>query len=210
MPRAMTRFAAALGAALLLGGPAAAQDFDRGTPAPDVLLHELAARAAAMPDAPAAAVVPALPKGTKKEFEKPFRAAFLNALNRLRAPKCAAFYGDGAEAKFEGVEYRFTSLGKPRLNDQGLPTVVGAATYADASPIMVIVNSDGPFLSQSMYVPGKSGFQTIDMDTRLRGADFGALLLLHELGHVVGKFGPDAGNSQLNRSYTAQVQKNCF
>jgi hypothetical protein len=201
-----------------LSGLAAAQavspaDFDRGAPAPAAILKTLAADAAAMPQTPAAApapVVPPLPHGTNKRFQKPFQAAFLNALRRLQNPKCAAFYGEGGQAKFESVDYRFMSLGQPHLNDQGIVTVVGAATFADASPIMVIVNSDGPFMNQIMIVPGTSGFQTVDMGTHLRGADFGALLLLHELGHVVGKFGPDAGNSELNRSYTAQVQKHCF
>jgi hypothetical protein len=89
-------------------------------------------------------------------------------------------------------------------------TVVGAATHADMTPARIFINSEGPFVSQSMVVTGKSGFQTIDMGTHLRGPDFGALLLLHELGHVVGKFGPDAHDGKLNRSYTDAVLKNCF
>jgi len=38
------------------------------------------------------------------------------------------------------------------------------------------------------------------------------LLLLHELGHLVGVFGPDAGpkNQALNQSYTDKVLKDCF
>ncbi|MCP9496801.1 MAG: hypothetical protein MSG64_20380 [Pyrinomonadaceae bacterium MAG19_C2-C3] len=60
-----------------------------------------------------------------------------------------------------------------------------------------------------MNIPG-AGFKTLDFGTGLRGADFGALLLLHELGHAVGIFGPDAGNQKLNKKYTDQVIKNCF
>ena len=202
-------------AALLLSGLAAAQafspaDFDRGAPAPGAILRELAASAAAMPGVPGQAV-PELPPGTKKEYLKPFRAAFLNAIGRLRAPQCGAFYGEGAQGRLEGASYRFMGLGKPHLNAQGLVTVVGASTFADGPPpAMVFINAEGPFLYQSMLVAGKSGFQTVDMGTGLRGADFGALILLHELGHVVGKFGPDAADSALNRSYTDLVLKNCF
>jgi hypothetical protein len=212
---------AAIGMSLLLGALAAAQtpsvSFDRESPAPRAILEQLAAGAAAMPTpaaktaAPAAAEpkVPALPVGDQR-FEKAFRAAFLNASRRLRAPKCAAFYGEGAAAKFEGAEYRFVPMGAPRLNDEDVPTVVGAATYADPPPASVMINSQGPFLKQTMIVNGATGFQKVDMGTNLRGADFGALLLLHELGHVVGKFGPDAHDSALNRSYTESVLKNCF
>lgn len=223
MKRTMTKLCAGLGTALLLGGLAAAQasspDFDRETPAPGAILQELAAKAAAMP-APAASrpataqdeiKVPALPVGgASKRFDKPFREAFLNASKRLRTPKCAAFYGEGATAKFEGAEYRFIPMGAPRLNDDGLPSVVGAATHNEATPALVTINSEGPFVRQAMLVIGASGFQTIDMGTNLRGADFGALLLLHELGHVVGKFGPDAHDGKLNRSYTESVLKACF
>jgi len=222
MRRTITTLCAGLASAALLAGPAAAQasspaDFDRGFQAPEIVLRELAAKAAAMPDVPSAATapdpvkIPALPKGGNGEkFAKPFREAFLNASRRLQTPKCAAFYGAGATAKFEGAEYRFVPMGAPHLNEQGVVTVVGAATYAETQPAAVMINSQGPFLTQMMFVTGRSGFQTVDMGTGLRDADFGALLLLHELGHVVGKFGPDAHDSDLNRSYTESVLKACF
>ncbi len=37
-----------------------------------------------------------------------------------------------------------------------------------------------------------------------------ALLLLHELGHDIGIFGPDADNIPLRDSYTAQVLIACL
>ncbi len=61
-----------------------------------------------------------------------------------------------------------------------------------------------------MFVPGKSGLQILDMGTGLSGTKFGALLLLHELGHQVGIFGKDAGNEKVNRGYTQQVLDACF
>ncbi|MFI5349641.1 MAG: hypothetical protein ACHQ2Z_08865 [Elusimicrobiota bacterium] len=220
-----------LAAALLLSGFAAAQtDFDQGTTAPKALLQELTAKAAAMPgvagtepplapeEAPIA--VPTLFKGTNKDYYKPFQEAFVNAVRRLRSPEmpeCAAFFqipGEkSGEERFEAAEYRFLAMGKPHLNDKGIVTVTGAATHAEGpGPASVFINYEGPFMRQSMIVTGKSGFQTVNMGTNRYGADFGALLLLHELGHIVGKFGPDAGpnDGDLNRSYTDLVLKNCF
>lgn len=179
-----------------------------------MILRELAANAVAVPVVPGkamlAAAVPVLSLGTRGEFYKPFEAAFLSAIDRLHAPKCAAFYGAGAEAKFIGASYRFMSLGKPRVDVQGHVRVVGANTYHGAPSALVIVNSDGPFVFQHMYVREKGEYHMLDMGTNLRGADFGALLLLHELGHVVGKFGPDVDDDKLNRSYTEAVLQNCF
>jgi len=61
-----------------------------------------------------------------------------------------------------------------------------------------------------MLVPGTSGFKTLDFNSGLTGARFGALLLLHELGHQTELFGADAGNPSLNREYTDRVLRACF
>lgn len=212
-----------LSAALLLSGLAAAQtpfriDFARGTaPALD-LLKELGAGPAPIPDIPqpqperapdpAPIAVPALPAGTNKNFVKPFNAGIVNAVRRLRAPGCAAFFGEGAEARFLNTSYRFVPMGAPAVDEHGSVKVTGAATFH--APDAVLINSQGPFLSPMMYVSGKNGFQVVDMGTNLRGADFSALLLLHELGHIVHKFGPDAADPELNLSNTRTVLKNCF
>jgi hypothetical protein len=217
-------------AVLCLGSLAAAQtDFDQSAPAPKAIMKQLAKNAAAMPDVagqalPAAAdeapiIVPSLSKGTNEKYYKPFQEAFLNAISRLRSPEmpqCAEFYRANDpqfEEKFMSAQYRFLEMGKPHLNDKGIVTVTGAATHAEGKPpASVFINSQGPFFTQTMYVMGKSGFQTVDMGTNRRGDDFAALLLLHELGHIVGRFGPDAGpnDSELNRSYTQLVLDNCF
>jgi hypothetical protein len=186
---------------------APAVDFDRGAASIGAVLE--AGRAAGrLMSEPAAAVFPVLPTGTPRDRERAFQSAFASAVRRLRAPKCAAFYGPGAEEKFRWVAYRFMPLGAPSLGPDGLPRVTGAATFP-GSPPAVFINSQGPFLSQILFVPG-AGLRTLDMGTGLRGAEFGGLLLLHELGHVVGKFGPDAADSALNRSYTEQVRRRCF
>lgn len=60
-----------------------------------------------------------------------------------------------------------------------------------------------------MFVPG-AGLKTLDFRSGLRGASFGALILLHELGHQLEIFGPDKDKPDLNRKYTQQVLDACF
>ena len=188
--------------ALLVPVLAAAQtaplvNFDQGAPSPHNIFEgftltpmpEIAATcsvADAAPSQPAPVSVPALPQGTRKELIKPFHDAFVNAVQRLRAPKCSEFFGEGAEEMFQSAEYRFLPLGAPIVKEDGTVSVVGACTHAESLPPSVFINLQGPFLDPKMYVLGKSEFQTLDFNTGLRGTDFGALLLLHELGHMVG------------------------
>jgi hypothetical protein len=181
-------------------------------------MEEIKTSPAAIPEVPelrgedaqtaAPITVPALPPGTNKRFVKPFNNGFVNAVRRLREPKCAAFFGSGAELQFVSAGYRFTFMGAPVVNEQGNVQVVGAAAFHN--PDWVFINSQGPFVTPRMFVPGKSGLQTVDMGTNLRGADFSALLLLHELGHLVGNFVPDAGDNALNTSNSKAVLKNCY
>jgi hypothetical protein len=143
---------------------------------------------------------------------KAFNAAWLKAHDRLATkPNCLDFFGQTAIAAFSATLYSFQALGAPTVDQNGKVQVTGAATFRgeDGGPSTVFINTQGPFLNQTMFVPGK-GMTTLDFGTGLRGADFGALILLHELGHVVGKFGPDAKNPDLNRQYTQDVLKNCF
>jgi hypothetical protein len=93
------------------------------------------------------------------------------------------------------------------LADHDDVSVTGAQTN---SPTSVFINDKGPFFNNRMFVQGKSGLQTLDSNSGLTGAQFGALLLLHELGHQTGIFGFDAGNQKLNREYTRRVQRACF
>lgn len=51
-----------------------------------------------------------------------------------------------------------------------------------------------------------------DFGTGLKGADLAALLLLHELGHQVGKWGNDSGvgDKDKNLEHSMAVYKACF
>jgi RHS repeat-associated protein len=152
---------------------------------------------------------PTLPKGTPAKYVNAFNSAFTNALQRLADPECAALFGEGPVQAFQSASYSFRKLGGPTVDGEENVSVTGAATFPGTPP-SVFINTQGPFMTQVMFVPGKSGPQTLDMGTGLRGADFGGLLLLHELGHVTGKFGRDVGNAKLNRAYTQMVLDHCF
>ena len=70
----------------------------------------------------------------------------------------------------------------------------------------------GPFFNDPRVEVSGNNFQTFDFGTGLTGADLGALLLLHELGHLTGKWGKDAGigDKDKNLEHTQDVYKNCF
>jgi hypothetical protein len=147
------------------------------------------------------------------KYKKQFNAALTEAEKRLGKDDCAKLFGRSTTdliAMLQGTEYRYLTLpsGGPKLNrDTGAASVVGAGTN---SPTSVFINDKGPFFNNRMFVPGKSGLTTFDFGSRLIGAAFGALLLLHELGHQADVFGPDAGDDKLNREHTRRVQKSCF
>jgi hypothetical protein len=62
-----------------------------------------------------------------------------------------------------------------------------------------------------MLVIGGTGSPFRDMSHGMRDDDFRALLILHELGHLTGQFGPDTGSTaNLNPIYTDSVKKACF
>ena len=153
-------------------------------------------------------------------YRRDFLLALADAERRLSTNKaCADFFGmegttlfgmDSAEyaiGVLGNTEYRVLPLGAPTsVSGTSNYTVTGAQTN---SPRSVFINSQGPFFDTSINIPG-GGNRTFDFGTGLSGPAFGALLLLHELGHQMGLFGADASDPQLNRQHTQQVQDACF
>ncbi|HKV37416.1 MAG TPA: RHS repeat-associated core domain-containing protein [Pyrinomonadaceae bacterium] len=138
-----------------------------------------------------------------------FRQAFENARDRIvNNSKCARLFGGRLEAikALYNNHYGFSDLGRPSVVN-GSATVTGAATLPTRS---VAINSSGPFMNQRLYVQAQMKWVTFNFGTGLTGSNFRALLLLHELGHVRGKFGADAADAALNRAHTQQVQDACF
>ena len=155
-------------------------------------------------------------RGTKdKDAIRDFGSAFGETVDRLDNPDCANLFG-GKEAALKalfGATYSYRDLGAAKYDPETQAvSVIGAATESKTNPPSVYINSSGPFRNTSILVFTSSGAQhrTLDFETGLRGAQFGALLLLHELGHLTGVFKADAHDAKLNREYTQKVQDACF
>jgi hypothetical protein len=156
-----------------------------------------------------------------------FREAFNEALRRLDDTDCAKFFssflsagwykrmgdyedqGENARNALLSVEFRFLNLGAPRRDpNTGGISVIGASTNAGYNP-SIFVNRQGPFFNQRLFVQG-AGYRTFDLGSGLTGKNFRAFILLHELGHLIRKFLPDAQDSELNQRYSQQVLDECF
>ena len=126
-------------------------------------------------------------------------------------PQCHdALTTEGLDAfeTFENTEYRATDLGSPNA---------GANTINSST---VFINSAGAFFTA---VPDPAGHVTFTIPsttangpatsiTFLSQASANAFLLLHELGHQTGMFGPDAGEDKkpINAQNSWVVLSNCF
>lgn len=146
---------------------------------------------AALPAALAAALLsfkpvppPALPQGTPAPFVRLFNDGWRVAAKALERKDCAAFFAaHGAPAPrpvetMARTEYRFLAL------PQG--ATVGAQTNSEGS---VFINTSGLFVTAEgggIALNGRS-YELGDASA------VRAMILLHELGHQLGLFGPDSG-----------------
>jgi hypothetical protein len=157
---------------------------------------------------------PNQPNAIRGLFDLPMQQAILGsfafAVARIASnPKCADMFGgwDKAMTTLGNTNYRVIPLGAPTLDASGRATATGAGTVG---PNDVFINSQGFFFDQNVFVAASGAFAYFDFGTGLSGNDWGALLLLHELGHQTGVFKPDAGSSSLNSAQTQSVLDNCF
>jgi hypothetical protein len=116
-----------------------------------------------------------------------------------------------AFAALANTQFSYEPLGMA-TDENGGSLVTGAQTRGNT----VTINTQGPFRQTTIPVrlpDGRIEFRTVDFNSGISsGAQFGSLLLLHELGHRTGVFLPDAGveNRELNRRQTQQVLDACF
>ena len=145
---------------------------------------------------------------------QPFKDAFDEAVDRLKKKKdCAKLFGglQNALNTLNSATYRlFNDPIKTTYKDgKFVPSVTGAMT---ASGNTVFINLAGPFFNgPDLKISGNRSFKA-DFGTGLKGTDLAALLLLHELGHEIGKWGSDAGvgDKDKNLEHTMAAYKACF
>src|SRR5262249_2940901 len=107
------------------------------------------------------------------------------AFTVLLQPRCAGVFGEGAAEALQKAEFRFVPMGKPRLHADGRVVVVTAATLKEFN--LILINRDGPFLQTAM-TGNRIGGLGVDFRFGLSPVAYRALILLHELGHLMGKF----------------------
>jgi hypothetical protein len=165
------------------------------------------------PNPPPAPPVPPLPPNTPPGLVSDFNAAFQDSINRLNRTNCGTIFGGQAvaSAAMYNANYRFLHMGGPTRDSNGIWGVVGADTISSIQ--MVRLNLDGPFANlknPTLFAPGMPAPMRFNFGTGLSGVKLGAAILLHEAGHLVGKFLPDARSDALQKQYTGGVVKGCF
>jgi hypothetical protein len=137
--------------------------------------------------------------------------AVTEAATRLDQKKCSKFFGETAKTALQTTDFRVVSYGAPVLRE-GKLTVPMAQTMPNHK--MVVINLDGPFFNQRALAGGSvksfGGIQPGTRSVTLSDSEFRVLLLLHELGHVIGKFDPDSKRVDDSRWHTDTVVEHCF
>ena len=141
------------------------------------------------------------------------QAAFNDALKRLTNPDCGALYaGDRAPAAGPAIATDTLETTQYQIGQFG---GIAAAQPGD----VVQINSTGLFFqgpNASTSSPGNVGITVpsptdgTPLQVYLSPSDLGAFILLHELGHEVGIFGDDKGDSLAQGQHSWAVLENCF
>jgi hypothetical protein len=130
------------------------------------------------------------------------REAVLEAEKRLEQPRCRRVFGDEAPQALLNANYRILPLGKPRLVGNGKFQLMNASTIRDVR--LIIVNADGSFINPSLEANG------VRFNYGMRPVNLRAMIILHELGHLIGRFAHDADDPVRSKAYTDLIRKGCF
>ncbi|MGH9240430.1 MAG: RHS repeat domain-containing protein [Vicinamibacterales bacterium] len=135
---------------------------------------------------------PKTPTGTPEKLRILLVEGFAEALRKLKQQKCGDFFGGQGPDVLNSTDYRFLS---PASNQPD-------ATAMILGPRHVGINPTGPFVTGPPKTNMYGRFWT--------APDFRGFILLHELGHQVGKYGNDAGNLRLNEANSKKVVNACY
>jgi hypothetical protein len=148
-----------------------------------------------------------------KHLVQPFQDAFNEAVARLtNKTDCAKLFGglQNALNTLNSATYRlFSDPIKTTYKDgKHISSVIGAFTSGNT----VFINLLGPFFNgPNLKASGNRSFKA-DFGTGLKGKELAALILLHELGHQIRKWGKDSGpgNAEKNLRHTMDAYNACF
>ena len=143
---------------------------------------------------------------TTKEQEV-IRQALLDASHRLNNPKCSAFFGPSGREALMSAKIQMAPIGPPlsRPGSTGrfqTTALVIAVTYREFQ--LILINRLGPFVEPGKPIGGRL------YNKHLTDDDFRAFVLLHELGHLIRKFGAEGTHLHANEEHTDQVFQNCW
>jgi hypothetical protein len=182
--------------ALLLAVPVGAATFEgQITDASALLRVQIAAVKAPPP--------PALPDGTPRREERIFADGWASAVRALGRPRCEAYFAErGAPGArpletLRSTEYRFVAL--PQGETVGAMTNSAGSVFLNTTGLFVTAFDGGVALGGRDYDLGSP-------------AEVRAMILLHELGHQLGIFGPDSGPklASQNAAHSRDIIENCL
>jgi hypothetical protein len=169
-------------------------------------------------------VQPIFPNGNRYTLgQKQAVANGINdALAHIENEDCAYLYFPGSDDPTEEAATLLEDTMYRMYRLLSLPSGVGAWTVGAPTPsdpsysTNVTINTDGAFFNagpnpngtESVTMPNSSGVSTSFTFASL--STFGRFLLLHELGHQVGVFGPDSASAGANGANSQAVLNDCF
>ena len=157
----------------------------------------------ALRSAPPASSAPALPAGTRRSEARAFQDGWDAAERALARPRCEGYFAEkGAPAPrpletMRAAEYRFVAL--PQGPSVGAQTNSAGSVYLNSAGLFVTAAGGGIELDGRSYDLGDV--------SAVR-----AMILLHELGHQLGIFGPDSGPALAgeNAAHSRDIVERCL
>jgi hypothetical protein len=130
------------------------------------------------------------------------RQAVVEAERRLEQPRCRRVLGDEATQALLTANYRVFSLGKPQQVANGKFQLSNATTIRELR--LIVVNADGSFINPSLKAKG------VRFNYGMTPLNLRAMIILHELGHLIGRFAHDADDPVHSKAYTDLIRESCF
>jgi RHS repeat-associated protein len=148
----------------------------------------------------------------QEKLKEAIREADAEAQKRLDKDKCADLFGgkEKAKAALQKANIYFGNLGEPTYDAKTNKVKSINAVTKDGA---IYINTKGAFFNNSFAAFDKdNNAQHFDLSfgTGYSGKKLAAVILLHELGHLVGKFEADSQDYEKNLAYTKQVLEACF